>query len=48
MTVAVTGDEAPPDPLELAGLLAAEYGRAVDVEVVFVPVISATAPDPSD
>jgi uncharacterized hydrophobic protein (TIGR00271 family) len=48
VTVAVTGDEAPPDPLELAGLLAAEYGRAVSVEVVFVPVTGATAPDPSD
>jgi uncharacterized hydrophobic protein (TIGR00271 family) len=46
--VAVTGDEPLPDPLGLARLLAADYGRAVDVDVVFEPVASVSAPDPSD
>jgi uncharacterized hydrophobic protein (TIGR00271 family) len=46
--VAVTGDEPLPDPLGLARLLAADFGRAVDVDVVFEPVASASAPDPSD
>jgi uncharacterized hydrophobic protein (TIGR00271 family) len=46
--VAVTGDEPLPDPLGLARLLAADFGRAVDVDVVFEPVINASAPDPSD
>ena len=45
--VALTGEDTPPDPLELAGALAADYGRAVDVDVVFVPVQRASAPEPA-
>jgi uncharacterized hydrophobic protein (TIGR00271 family) len=48
VTVAMTGDGTPPDPQKLASLLAVGLGRGVEVDVVFVPVIGASAPIPSD
>jgi uncharacterized membrane protein len=46
ITVAVTGPAAPPDVPSLAGILADDLDRAVDVEVIFVPVANASAPAP--
>jgi uncharacterized hydrophobic protein (TIGR00271 family) len=46
VTVLVTGTEAPPDVAVLADLLADELDQAVDVNVVFVPVASGSAPAP--
>ena len=46
VTVLVTGTEAPPSVVALAALLAADLDRAVDVNVVFVPVTSGSAPAP--
>jgi uncharacterized hydrophobic protein (TIGR00271 family) len=46
VTVAVTGPAAPPDVPSLAGILAADLDRAVDVDVIFVPVANAGAPAP--
>jgi len=42
--VGLIGDEVPPDSDTLAGLLAADYGRAVDV--AHVPTESGSAPAP--
>jgi uncharacterized membrane protein len=46
ITVGVTGMTAPPDPSSLAGLLAEDLDKAVDVDVVFVPVSSGSAAAP--
>jgi uncharacterized hydrophobic protein (TIGR00271 family) len=46
VSIGVTGSAAPPDPSRLAGLLAADLGKAVDVDVVFVPVSSGSAAAP--
>jgi uncharacterized hydrophobic protein (TIGR00271 family) len=46
VTVGVTGTVAPPDPSSLAGLLAKDLDKAVDVDVVFVPVSSGSAAAP--
>jgi uncharacterized membrane protein len=46
ITVAVTGPAAPPDVPSLAGILADDLDRAVDVDVIFVPVANASAPAP--
>ena len=46
ITVVVSGAEAPPDASVLAGLLADDLDTAVDVNVVFVPVTSGSAPAP--
>jgi uncharacterized hydrophobic protein (TIGR00271 family) len=46
VTVGLTGVETPPDPELLAGLLAQDLRRAVDVDIVFVPLESGSAPAP--
>jgi uncharacterized hydrophobic protein (TIGR00271 family) len=46
VTVGVTGSEVPPDPDGLASRLAQRLDRAVDVDVVFVPVASGSAVAP--
>jgi uncharacterized hydrophobic protein (TIGR00271 family) len=40
ITVGITGAAPSPDPSSLAALLAADFGKVVDVDVVFVPVSS--------
>jgi uncharacterized hydrophobic protein (TIGR00271 family) len=46
ITVGVTGGGVPPDPSSLAGMLAVDFGKAVDVDVIFVPVSSGSAAAP--
>jgi uncharacterized hydrophobic protein (TIGR00271 family) len=46
VTVLVTGTEAPPGVDMLAGRLADDFDRAVDVDLVFVPLVSGSAPAP--
>jgi uncharacterized hydrophobic protein (TIGR00271 family) len=46
VTVEVTGEETPPDVSVLAGLIAEDLGTAVDVDVIFVPLASGSAPAP--
>lgn len=46
VTVTVTGEDSPPSPDLLAELIAGKLERAVEVDVVFVPVESGIAPAP--
>jgi F420-dependent methylenetetrahydromethanopterin dehydrogenase len=46
VTVTVTGSEAPPDPSGLAEMVAEDLRRAVEVDVVYVPITEGSAPAP--
>lgn len=46
ITIGITGLDTPPDVKLLASSLAEELGAAVDVDVGFVPLTSASAPAP--
>ena len=46
VTVTVTGSEAPPDPSGLAEMVAYDLRRAVEVDIVYVPITEGSAPAP--
>ena len=46
VTVTVTGAEEPPGPDGLASMVAEDLRRAVEVDVVYVPIIEGSAPAP--